>query len=280
LGLEVTKGLEVLSSKQDRQHPERIGIYGRAGIGKSRAALMLPKTDKWGEIIYYAADDNSELLQSIPADSRERVHVIKPRGDDHLVNFQQFCMTPWDVKFPNAKTLVVDTFSVMAFRVIQQIANKGYITREEHYQIGDPLNGGFALPSRSDYQAIDSACKGFLDMLYDKQRNKNIILVFHEDSKEISKNVFVGGPAVPGRRMLEDIPASLNTVVRLIRENGIVPGKQEVVSQVVAITANNGYYIAKLREADIENGNPLGRVVLDRNPINWWNKYDAYMGGS
>jgi len=275
------KGLEILKPEQiTGSVPERIGIYGRAGIGKTRTALCLPNTEKWGEIIYYAADDNTEMMRSVPAAARSRVHVVKPRGDDHHVNFQQFCMTDWHKLRPQVKTLVVDTFTTVAFRVIQQIANKGYITREEHFQVGDPLNGGFALPSRSDYQAIDSACQGFLEMLNDKQRAMNIILVFHEDSKEIGKGTFFGGPSVPGRRMLEHIPGSLNTVVRLIRENGVVPGKQEVISKVVAITSNNGNYVAKLREADIENGNPLGRVVLDNNPVNWWNKYDDYMGGS
>ena len=273
--------------------PERIVIYGRSGIGKSRTALMLPEDEKWGEILYYAADDAAEALASIPPSARERVHVIKPRGTDHLRNFQEFCMRDWKrltdkntkqilavQPYAKVKTIVVDTFSTVTYRVIQQIANEGTITREEHFKVGDPKDGGFALPSRSDYQGIESASKGFIDTLFDKQRDYNIIFVCHEDSKEVAKGVFAGGPAIPGRRMLEDLPGSFNTVFRLIREPGVlVPGETIPKMRVLAITSNDGRYIAKLRECDLVNGNKFDRVVVDLNPVSFWKAHDARMGG-
>lgn len=287
-------GLERIDLTKSSHSLDRIIIYGRAGIGKSRLALMLPEDEKWGEILLYAADDNSELLQSIPERARKRVHVLKPRGEDHLRNFQEFCMRDWkaikDVKgnlipaehqpYRNVKTLVIDTFSTIAFRTIQQIANQGFISREEHFWVGEKGDGGFALPSRSDYQGIEQACKNFIDILFDKQRNYNIIFVCHEDSKEIAKGIFAGGPAVPGRRMLEDLPASFNTVIRLIKEAKIQPGSAVPRWIVYALTDNDGRYIAKLREGDIENGNRLGKVELETNPINFWKKYTEYLGGN
>lgn len=285
--------LERFNPQREGQTPprERIIIYGRAGIGKSRLALMLPENEKWGEILYYASDDSSEWLTSIPPAARARIHVIKPRGDQHLQNFQEFCMRDWkNILGPDKKplavqpyakvgTIVVDTFSTIAFRVIQQIADYGFITREEHFKIGDPEDGGFAIPTRSDYQGLESGCKGFLDSIFDKQRDFNIIFVCHQEAKEISKGLMAGGPAVPGRRMLEDLPASFNTVFRVIKEPVLVPGKSVPVMKPLVLTSNDGYFIAKLREGDVLNEGKFDRVPLDPNPVTFWEQHDARMEG-
>jgi hypothetical protein len=291
--MEQATGLQLYSPETQLLSLERIIIYGRVGIGKTRFALMLPDTEKWGEILYYAADDNSELLGSIPASARKRVHVVKPRGTNHRHNFQQFCMQDWrrildpktkkpleEQPYARVRTLVVDTFSTVTYRVIQQIANEGSITREEHFWVGDKETGGFALPSRSDYQGIESASKSYVDMLFDKQRDYNIIFICHEDSKEVAKGVFAGGPAVPGRRMLEDLPASFTTVIRLIREPILIPGKQVPGTRVIAVSDNDGKYVAKMREGDVEGGNKLGHVPLDKNPVTYWEMFDVAMAGT
>ena len=289
----IQSGLELFKPETTAVVPERVIIYGRAGVGKTRLALELPDTDKWGEVLYYAADDNSEWLRSVRPTARKRIHVIKPRGSRHQENFQQFCMQDWKnlldptTKKPlpadkqpylNVRTLVVDTFTTVAFKTIQQIANDGTISREEHFIIGDIKNGGFAIPSRSDYQGIDFAVKGFMDMLTDKQRDYNVILLCHEDSKEVSKGIMRGGPSVPGRRLLEDLPATFNTVIRLIREPMLVQPANVVQNKVVALTGNDGLYVSKLRESDYsDEQHPLGKVILDQNPVNFWNQFDAYM---
>lgn len=263
---------------------ERIVIYGRSGVGKTRLALTLPETEKWGEILYFAADDNSELLPSISPSLKSRIHPIKPEGDI-IKCFQQFCMQDWKkIKkdgvlmdpqpLLKVRTIVVDTYTTVTFKSLQQGANEQSMDREPHYKIGDPNEGGVVIPNRGDYQGIESLSRNFIDMLFDKQRDYNIIFVCQEDWKEVAKGKFAGGPSHPGRKMLEDLPATFHTVVRLIREPVLAPGKQVPEMKPIAITDNDGAFIAKLREGDYEKASPLARVPLDRNPINFWTLYD------
>jgi len=112
-------------------------------------------------------------------------------------------------------------------------------------------------------------------VLFAKQADKHIIFVMHEDVKIVENVHSVGGPAHPGREMTEYIPAQFNTVIRLIRETVLVPGNDAPRDVVIAITENDGKFIAKMRTADEENPNPLARVYLDRNPSSYWPRYVA-----
>jgi hypothetical protein len=266
-------GLRIIKDHSESALFERIIVYGRAGIGKTRLALSL--TPRFGKVAYYAADQNSEFLSSIDPSKRGRIIVVKPEGDDPIKNFMKFCMTDWKAVDPEICTLVVDTYTKIALDIISYAANSGSMDREKHYIIGDPTQGGQAIPNRGDYQAVESVSRGNLNMLFDKQRELNIIFVQHEDIKVIENVQAVGGPAHPGRAMLEFIPAQFSTVIRLIREQVLVPGADTPTDVVVAITENDGRFIAKLRTADEVSVNPLARVVLNRNPVNFWEAYDT-----
>lgn len=257
---------------------ERIIGYGRAGIGKTRWALSLP--ERYGKIVYYAADTNSEFLTSISPDKHDRIIVVKPDGDDPMQLFMQFCMQDWSKIDPEIKTVVVDTYTKVALDAIRHSANTGSVTAEKHFVIGDPSKGGQVLPNRGDYMAIDSLSRGFLDMIFAKQHDKHIIFLCHEDVKIVENVHSIGGPAHPGRAMTEYLPAQFNTVVRLIREQMLTPGSDSPEDVVIAITENDGKFIAKVRTMDEKTANPLARVVLDRDPINWWNKYDSLFNNS
>lgn len=266
--------LQIMKPGTGGPRPERILEYGRAGVGKTRFGLSL--TPRFGDIIYYAADENSEDLASIDPSKRSRITVLKPRGDDPIQNFTEFCMHNWQADFPNAKTLVVDTYSKVAEDAIQYSANTGAVTAEKHFQIGDVKKGGQIIPNRGDYLAIESISKGFLSLLFEYQRDMNIIFIMHEDLKVDEKaGTAFGGPSHPGRRMQDIIPATFNTVIRLTRETILVPGKSVPDTVVVANTANTGAYIAKIRENDETQGNPLPKVILGKNPVNFWEQYDA-----
>src|SRR5689334_13286353 len=91
---------------------ERIMIYGRAGVGKTRFGLSVPES--WGKIVYYAADKNSWLLRSISKAKRDRIHVVRPKGSDPTALFMQFCMQDWNELDPEIGTIVVDTYSKVA----------------------------------------------------------------------------------------------------------------------------------------------------------------------
>jgi hypothetical protein len=268
MGLRILTGPQLL-----RIVKERIIVYGRAGIGKSRFILSL--TERYGKIAYYAADSNSDLLSSIDPSKRDRIYVIVPEGDDPVKNFMKFCMTDWHAIDPEIGCLVVDTYTKVALDIIRFAANSGTMDREKHYIVGDPAEGGQAIPNRGDYQAIESLSRGFLDMLFDKQRDLHIIFACHEDVKIVENVHSVGGPAHPGRAMTEYLPAQFSTVIRLIRTEELVPGEEAPRTVVVAVTENDGKFIAKVRTADEQHINPLARVVLNQNPINFWEQYDA-----
>lgn len=266
--LEVFAGAD--ATKSDK---ERVIIYGRAGIGKTRLALSL--TERFGKIAYFAADNNTWLLSSIDKKKRDRVIVVRPKGDDPTALFMQFAMTDWTEVDPEIKTLVVDTYTKVAMDTIAFSANTNSVSREPHYIVGEPGNGGIAIPNRGDYQAVSDLSKGFLDMLFLKQADMHIIFVCHEDVKTVS-DVNFGGPSHPGRVMTEYLPGQFSTVVRLIREPGDLDLETgEVPNVVIAITEHDGKFVAKLRTDDESAPNPLGRVKLDRDPINFWKQYDA-----
>lgn len=270
--------LEILDGGDiDSRAKERIMIYGRAGVGKTRFGLSLPES--WGKIVYYAADKNSWLLQSISRSKRDRIKVIRPRGDDPLALFMQFCMTDWKAEDSEVGCLVVDTYSKVALDSITFSANTMTLDREQHYVVGEIGKGGIAIPNRGDYQGVDGLSKGYLDMLFDTQSELHIIFLCHEESKQVEGMPAVGGPQHPGRQMIDYLPAQFSTVIRLVRDEILVPGADDVTPVVVAITENDGKYVAKLRTDDEDAPNPLARRVLERNPAHWWEEFTEYTQG-
>lgn len=250
-------------------------IYARAGTGKTRFALSVPES--WGRIAYYAADTNSWLLRSISKAKRPRVHVVIPHGDDPTAQFMAFCMTDWSTVDPEIGTIVVDTYSKVALDAISFTANSMTLDREKHYIVGELGKGGIAIPNRGDYQGVDGLSKNFLDMIFNHQADKHIIFVCHEESKQMAEGApVVGGPQHPGRQMIDFLPAQFSTVIRLIRDEIMIPGADDIMPVVVAITEGDGKFVAKLRTDDEEAPNPLARRVLDRNPSSWWREFEQY----
>lgn len=267
--------LEFFEGDEIAEHSkERIMIYGRAGVGKTRFGLSVP--DDWGRIAYYASDKNSWLLRSISAEKRKRVHIVRPKGDDPTALFMQFCTMDWP---EDIGVIVVDTYTKVALDAISYSANSLSMDREKHYVIGVPGAGGIAIPNRGDYQAIDGLSKNFLDVLFDKQSDKHIIFICHEESKQVEGMAAVGGPQHPGRQMIDYLPAQFSTVIRLIRDEIVVEGAEDVTPVVVAITENDGKYVAKLRTEDEEAPNPLAKRSLERNPSSWWLEYEKVVNG-
>lgn len=270
--LDILRGSDV-----DADAKERVMIYGRAGVGKTRFGLSVPQT--WGKIAYYAADKNAWLLRSISRAKRKRIHVVRPRGSDPTILFMKFCLTDWSEVDPEIGTIVVDTYSKVALDSISFSANSLTMDREKHYVVGDIGKGGVAIPNRGDYQAIDGLSKSYLDTLFDLQMDKHIVFICHEESKQVEGMPAVGGPQHPGRQMIDYLPAQFSTVIRLIRDEVLVPGADDVTPVVVAITENDGKYVAKLRTDDEEAPNPIARKVLGRDPSPWWVEYEEYTQG-
>lgn len=266
-------------SEIDASVKERILIYGRAGVGKTRFGLSIPES--WGRIAYYAADKNSWLLASISKSKRDRVEVIRPEGPDPTAQFMQFCMMDLDEVGPDIGTIVIDTYTKVALDSVSYTANTLSVDREKHYIIGELGKGGIAIPNRGDYQGIDGLSKNYLDVLFDAHPDKHIIFIMHEESKMVggANGVAVGGPQHPGWTMIDYLPSQFSTVIRLVRDEILVPGADDISPVVVAITEYDGKFPAKLRTDDEEAPNPLARRTLDRNPAPWWIEYETYTHG-
>jgi hypothetical protein len=258
---------------------ERILIYGRAGVGKTRFALSYPES--WGRCAYYAADKNAWLLPSISPNKRKRVEVVNPEGPDPEAQFQQFCMMDLEAQFGEIGVIVVDTYTKIAMDSLSHIANTLQVTREAHAIIGDLDKGGVAIPTRSDFQGVDALSKQYLDDLFDMHADKHIIFLMHEESKMIggANGTQVGGPQHPGWTMIDYLPSQFSTVIRLVRDEVLIPGAADITPVVVAITEYDGKFPAKLRTCDEDSANPIARVTLERNPNSWWVGYEAYMQG-
>lgn len=259
---------------------ERIIGYSPPGVGKSRWGLHL--SERFGEIVYYAADKGSEYLASIFPAYRSRIHVIRPVADfdrkiNPIHNFSEFCIHNWKKEFPNVKTIVVDTYTKVANDCIMWSANNRAVTAEKHYEVGTPGDAGSQIiPNRGDYMAIQSLSRGFIDLIFEHQKDMHIIFLMHEDISQVDGVGSVGGPAHPGRTMMLELPASFNTVIRLFRKpvsEKTSTGQTRAKSKVIASTDSQGAYIARIREAGA-HGNECPEVVLDDDPINFWNWYE------
>lgn len=281
--------LKVFDPTQTENKRERIIVYGAPGVGKSRFVLSL--TPRFGNILYYAADPNSRYLDSIAPHKQNRVLVIDQEQDDDIANFSEFCVHDWrgeegteteglpawcNGKFPRVDTLVVDTYTWVMQQAIMQSANQGLAGTKPHFRVGEIEKGGQAIPTWDDYLGTEGLSRGLIKDMFNIQRDMNIIFTCHEDVKQIEGMPATGGPSHPGRKMLVDMPAAFSTVIRLIKDNVLVPGEDASRDRVVAITNHDGKFIAKRRTGD-ETGqeNPLGRVTLDDDPSNFWRLYDS-----
>jgi hypothetical protein len=266
---------------------ERIIIYSRPGFGKTRLALCLPEW--FGDILYFAADLGSQYLASVPVKYRSRIKVMHPQGDDIIQNFTEFCMRDWrneevlnektgmmEKPFANVKTIVVDTYTTIAIRALQLAADSGSATAEAHFKIGNPTKGGRVIPNRGDYLGLYSITRGFLDLLEQYQGDMNIIFVMHEDLDTVEGVGSVGGPAHPGRTLMDELPGQFATVIRLTRKGTPAQQGKPAFVTITANTAPTGAFVGKIRESN-EKGNPMPTTVLDVDPINFWNIYLGHM---
>lgn len=263
---------------------ERIIVYGAPGVGKTRFALSL--TPRFGNILYYAADYNSHYLDSIAAKKQERVTVIRTMGKDGpIADFSEFCLHDWASEegtplpdgtlFPRIGTIIVDTYTTVMQQAIMESANRGLAGVKPHFRVGEVNKGGQNIPTWDDYLGTEGLSRGLIKDLFEGQHNMHIIFVCHEDVKQVEGMPATGGPSHPGRKMVVDMPGSFSTVIRLIKEPVLIPGEEVARNRVIAITDHDGKFIAKTRTQDESGISPLGKVMLDPDPVNFWKQYDS-----
>lgn len=270
-------GLKSVDPSVIKEPRERILIYSVGGEGKTRLATSL--TDRFGEIIYIAFDEGSESLDSVLPEFRDRIHVKVPEGINPLEDAAAVIHTNWRAEHPNAKTIIIDTFSTWTWNALQYITNQGMFSNKR-VKIGEGTKQETALPDVGEYGGTHAQIRLFLTNLFNVQRDMNIIVVCHSDPPEAGRGK--GGPSTVGKKMTEWLPARFKTVIHLDREisNSIQGGNVVQQSKRIAYCAPHGEWIARVNEAS-EKGNPMPAEVLGVNPKPFWVKYDNLkLGGT
>jgi hypothetical protein len=249
-------------------------IYGIPGSGKTRLATSLP--ERWGKIAYFAFDKGSEKLDSVLPQYRDRIDVFKPSWKDPILGAAEIELTDW--KKLGYDTIELDTFTTLCRAWLRNVTDEGHFQEKRNY-IGTPGKPGFvALSDKGHYGGTATIIQNFIDGLIDKQPEMNIICICHEYLREKDKDgggSVLGGPATVGKASLEWLAAQFSTVIRMDRSQETtfkdnIRGEKTVL---VARMAQHGNYIARRNESG-SGGNPLPKLVLDPDPINFWRKYD------
>jgi len=263
-------GLEDVTPEQVAERIERIAVYGPGGVGKTRFVTSL--SERYGKIIYIALDEGGENLDSVLPQYRDRIYVKRPTGKDQMVIGGAIATTNWKLKHPDAKTIVIDTFSTWSWKALQQITDEAQFS-EKRITIGEGSGLATTLPDKGEYGGVQGQIRSFLSQLYFNNRDMHIIVVFHEDPPEGASK---GGPSTVGRKMTAFIPSRFKTVIHLSTETQNVVGAAAVtqVTQPVAYFSNHANFIARLNEANI-TGNPLPRMAVPIDPKSVWEKYDS-----
>jgi hypothetical protein len=262
---------------------ERIAGYSDPGEGKTRWATSL--TERFGDIIYICADEGSERMDPILHTYRPRVKRLKVRapddpkgreGWDPIAEYWDIAIKArdgtWRKEFPNAKTIIIDSVTEMGNQWMQHIANTGQFSVEKHIRIGPRgSEGGYNIPLPGDYGATQNAINRYLAALFELPYH--IICVFHAAYDEPdSGGAAEFGPKTVGKATVRTIAGKFPMVVRVASKTiGAGPGK-EPRQEVTAYTQRQGLWNAKLRSGD--DVNPMPKVVLNPDPINFWEKYD------
>lgn len=250
--------------------------YAAAGGGKTRLFTSLP--ERFGDMVYFALDDGSEDLDSVLHKYRPRIHVIKPEFKDPIADAGKIAVTNWQRDFPKAKTLILDTFSNLTWKMLNHVTEKGMF-QAKHNSVGTPGTPMYtALPDKGDYGGVHGIIRNFVSAIIANQPGMNIIMICHQDTDKDDLAGTVGGPATVGRAMIEWLPARFKTVIRLDRavENAVAGGQVIQKTKYIARTSPHGAWIARINEAS-ETGNPIPVTVLNVDPINFWNDHDRLL---
>lgn len=249
-------------------------IYADAGGGKTRLATSL--TERFGEIVYIAADEGSEDLDSVLGKYKGRIHVEKPTWDNVFVDAADIASRNWKKQYPNANTIVVDTFTNLAWRLLMHCTNAGMFT-QNHVKIGVGTGLQQSIPDRGDYRGTYGIIQNFVVQMLNQQKEMNILFLCHQEHPDTDEdgNKIPGGPSIVGKKMTTWVPARFKTIIRLDREvtNKVTQGGVQQETKVIARTAAHGSYMARINE-DSDKGNPMPSVPLNIDPVNFWETFD------
>lgn len=261
---------------------ERVIVYSEPKSGKTRFSTSLP--ERFGKIVYFAADPGSESLGPVLPQYRERIYVIQsgpevgkvynPRADAMFVAQHDWTKDP---KTPGAGTLVWDTLTQTSIQILAHIADSGEFSQSKHISIGTPGQPDFYnIPMEGDYGAAQNSISRTVDFLF--RLPMHVIVVCHATYDEPKGGGSLeGGPATVGKATVRSFPGRFNTAIHLVRRD--VPGKvgEPSVSEITAWTERHGIWSAGIRSS--HEVNPIPKIRLNPDPINFWDQYDGVFWG-
>lgn len=249
--------------------------YGAAGRSKTRTFTSL--TPRFGDILYFPIDEGSEDLDSVLDKYRPRIHVIKPTWDNPLVDAGMIATTNWKEKYPQAGTIVIDTITSLAGKLLTYATEKG-LFQSKHNTAGTPGTASFvALSDKGDIGGVHGILKNFVVQLINQQPDMNIIVIAHEATEENPLTGTIGGPATVGKALVSWLPSKFKTVIHMDveMENAVVGGVLTPKTKYVARTAPHGAWLARINE-NSPTGNPMPKVVLNVDSCNLWETFDSH----
>lgn len=264
---------------------ERICIYGPPKAGKTRLATSLP--ERFGNIIYYAADPSSERLSSVLPNYRERIHIVKSHPKTMLNGKPDLKWDPdkdafefvlneaeWKKRWPLARTIVWDTMTQTSADILQSIATSGQFSEKKHIIIGE---GDYAqaIPMMGDYMATQNRIDRLTDFLF--RTSFHIIILCHAIYDETSDGSDVeGGPATCGKAQVRKYAGKFPSYFYVTRGRGKKdkPGDPEIPS-FIAYTSKVKIWGAGIRSE--RKDNPIASFELGPDPIDFWNAHDGFL---
>lgn len=268
----------------------RVALYGPPKIGKTRLATSLPWGPIWGDkAIYCTWDPDSASLDPILPHHREHlilaepVAKVLPNGKevfDPLDEAVKMATYPWTQEFPGARTLIWDTMTETSRRLLHAYADTGQFS-EKHLTFGTPGSKSFhAAPMEGDYGAAQRSALFIIEHLFNLPMN--LIVLFHDEFAEPKKGAdprvggLFGGPGIMGKAGIRQVAGRFNNLFRISIEPSKADGR--IMPAYVVHTQQTGGDIWLTGIRLPAPTNPIPRLVLNSDPVNFWEAFDSALG--
>ena len=264
---------------------ERILIYGDPKTGKTRLATSL--TERFGSILYVAADPGSDGLSSVLEPYRGRIRPVSmssnssvqdnPHRDAFLVACNDWVGNPpkeWGAD-NKVGAIVWDTMTATSQDILAYVATSGQFS-EKGVGLGVPGSKEYQkLAQQGDYMATHNIISRLTDFLF--KQPLHLIVVCHATYDEPREGGSVeGGPATTGKATVRSFPGRFDTVIHLTRRSTGSANNQTAgnSSLVTAWTERHGIWSAGIRSQHALN--PMPKLDLAADPSNFWQEFDKH----
>lgn len=284
--------MRVVTDTSGLSNRRRIALYGEPKFGKTRLATSLPWGDHWGErAVYVGWDEGAAELASVLPANRERLIQVYPEpvekknrdGSTTLVldphkEAIQIASRNWKKDYPEVGTIIWDTMTSTSQDLLSAYADTGAFSEDGHVSVGEKGTPTYmAQAMQGDYGLAQRATLHILKFLFNQPLN--VIVLFHVGETEGNSGRMVIGPATVGRAGIEPVSQRFDNLFRVEARETMGKDKDPRKKQLqfYCITQRKGLYLGGLRSPHKEN--PMPEVLLEPDPINFWQRLDESLKG-